>query len=359
MSKETIEWLNTQTLIGNTEKRGNAWHYRAEEQGDETNHYPGPIPVEDVERRLFAWEAISRPSFTTIPCAIDDDGVTGVGEDGLPYKLVTIEGEQRMVRSDTGDVMGPAFKAGYQPHQYREWLLENVATILDDDLGISSAGLLKNGAVAWVEISVPDAITSPQGVTFRPNLLAATSFDGSIATSYGRKITDTVCDNTMAGALREPDQKIKFKHTRYSKLKVGAARDALAMVYSLADDYIAQLEYLESLTVTPAQFTKFVDTYVLTDSQGKVKEWKDLEGRSKTLATNKRDGLVRLYQHDLRVEPWAGTGIGVIKAVNTFVHHEGIVRGADRAERNMLSTVEGKFDTLDQSTLDQLLSVLV
>jgi hypothetical protein len=54
MSKETIQWLNTQTLIGMTEKRGNAWHYRAEEQGDEPNHYPLAIPVEDVKRRLFA-----------------------------------------------------------------------------------------------------------------------------------------------------------------------------------------------------------------------------------------------------------------------------------------------------------------
>lgn len=29
MSAETLEWLNTQTLIGYTERRGNAWHYRA------------------------------------------------------------------------------------------------------------------------------------------------------------------------------------------------------------------------------------------------------------------------------------------------------------------------------------------
>lgn len=356
MSKETIAWLNTQTLIGNTDKRGTAWHYRAEDQGDESNHYPGPIPVADVERRLFAWEAISRPSFTTVPSSIEE--ATGVDDDGQPYKLILIEGEQRIVRSDTGAVMGPAFKAGYRMHQYREWLLSNVATILDDDLGISSAGLLKGGAVAWVEVSVPDSIETPQGVTFRPNLLAATSFDASVATCYGRKVTDTVCDNTMAGALGEKDQKIKFKHTRYSTLKAGQAREALAMVYSLADDYMAQLAALEAIKVTPTQFSKFVDKLVLTDSTGKVREWKDLEGRSKTMASNKRDGLVRLYNHDLRVAPWAGTAIGVVKAVNTFVHHEGIVRGADRAERNMLSTIEGKFDSLDQDTLNLLTSVL-
>ena len=49
-----------------------------------------------------------------------------------------------------------------------------MANILDDDLSISSAGLLRGGAVAWVEVSVPESITTPEGVVFRPNLLATT-----------------------------------------------------------------------------------------------------------------------------------------------------------------------------------------
>ena len=48
MSRETLQHLNTNTLIGNTDHRGTAWHYRAEHQGDEPNHYPGPIPIADV-----------------------------------------------------------------------------------------------------------------------------------------------------------------------------------------------------------------------------------------------------------------------------------------------------------------------
>ena len=358
MSKETLQHLNTNTLIGQTDKRGTAWHYRADLQGDEPNHYPGFIPVDDVNRRLFAWEALSRPSITTLPCEVDV--ADGIGDDGIPFRYVVIEDEQRIVRSDTGAVFGN-FKDGYKIHQYQEWLLANVATILDDDLGITSAGLLKQGAVAWVEVSIPDSIKSPTGVEFRPNCLACTSMDGSIATQYGRKVTDTVCDNTMGGALREEGQKVKFKHTRYSGLKVGEARDALAMVYSMADDYMAQLEALDAVKVTEAQFLKFVDRHVLPFEGKKQLDWKDLRdkgGRSLTMAQNKRDGLVKLYTHDLRVAPWAGSALGVVKAVNTYVHHEGIVRGADRAERNMLSTIEGKFDTLDQQTLDTLMSVV-
>src|SRR4051812_27378817 len=60
MSGETLQHLNTQTLIGNTEHRGTAWHYRADLQAGEPNHYPGPIPIGDVRRRLFGWQADSR-----------------------------------------------------------------------------------------------------------------------------------------------------------------------------------------------------------------------------------------------------------------------------------------------------------
>lgn len=56
MSRETAKWLNTNTLIGFTGKRGHAWHYRSHLQSAEPNHYPGAVPVDDVRRRLFDWE---------------------------------------------------------------------------------------------------------------------------------------------------------------------------------------------------------------------------------------------------------------------------------------------------------------
>ncbi len=74
-------------------------------------------------------------------------------------------------------------------------LLTTVADLLDDDLVNSSAGLLRGGAIAWVEVAMPDTIATPEGVAFRPNLLATTSFDGSIATTDKRTVPITVCDN--------------------------------------------------------------------------------------------------------------------------------------------------------------------
>ncbi len=178
MSKESLEWLNANTLIGFTEKRGTAWHYRASMQGEEPNHYLGPIPVDDVKRRLFGWEALSSPVYVEDPRG----------------GLAQVPGRQAIVRSDNGHVMG-IFSDGYEPHPYVEWLINTVSRLLDAELSIGSAGLLKGGAVAWVSVEVPENVVTPEGVEFRPHLFGATSFDGSLATTFKRAVTHIVCDN--------------------------------------------------------------------------------------------------------------------------------------------------------------------
>lgn len=354
MSHETLKHLNTNTLIGNTTHRGTAWHYRAEEQGDESNHYPGPIPVADVERRLFCWEAVSRRIAVEVPATVAT--MTHLAADGNPARWADVEDRQAICRSDDdrGKVMG-IFTPGYTMHQYRQWLLTTVANILDDDLSISSAGLLREGAVAWVEVSVPESITTPEGVTFRPNLLATTSFDGSIATTFKRTVTDTVCDNTREIALAEQGQAYKVKHSRYSQARLADARAALAMVHTIADDFAREVTTLCATTVTPTQWDRFLDAH---EPRVDATSGQPLQGRSLAMSDRKRDALNRLYRYDDRVAPWAGTAQGVVKAVNTYEHHEGTIRGATRPERNMLRAVTGDFGRLDRTTLETLRQVL-
>jgi len=118
MSKETEEWLNTKCLIGFTNKRGRAWHYRESAQGVEPNHYPEGIPIADVQRRLFSWEPLEEPIY--------------VFNKGLNSGYRPVPNQKAIVASDNGDVLG-IFKDGYTPHRYDEWLLENISAILDDD----------------------------------------------------------------------------------------------------------------------------------------------------------------------------------------------------------------------------------
>jgi hypothetical protein len=136
--------------------------------------------------------------------------------------------------------------------------------------------------------------------------------------------------------------------------RLAEARDALAMIHTLADDFAAEVAKLCATTVTPAQWSTFLDRHVpQQDTTGRP-----LNGRARTLALKKRTALERLYSHDDRVGPWAGTAHGVLQAVITYEHHEQTVRGATRAERNMLRTVTGDFGAVDRTAWKQLSHVL-
>ena len=333
MSQETMEWLNLNTLIGYTEKRGNAWHYRRELQGIESNHYVGPVPVDDVLRRLFNFEVVETPLFIRKPSG----------------EYVEIPGRKGMVRDDNGIVLG-LFKSGYQGHQYQEWLLENVATILDDDLGIGSAGILRMGGQAWVSVEVPENIVTPEGVEFRPNLLATTSFDGTIATTYKRVRTDVVCDNTREMALGESGQQLKVKHTKYSGYRIHDARDALQIVHQMSEEFANEITNLCAWKVSDEEFLKHLQIMVpVNDELSKV---------AMTKAENKRAELINLYNFDNRVAPWKGTAFGVSAAYNTWrLHNATIRKGVPRQVRNMENLVNGKQGAEDAQVLEVLADV--
>jgi phage/plasmid-like protein (TIGR03299 family) len=337
MSAETSQWLNTRTLIGFTEKRGNAWHYRAEHQGAEPNHYPEAVPVEDVVRRLF--------DFTVDPAPIFVPG-DEVGGEIVTY--TEVPGKKAWRCSDNGDVLG-IFTDGYQGHQYKPWLLDEVANLLDDDLGIGSAGLLRNRGQAWVAVEVPENIETPEGVVFRPHLVAATSFDGSLSTTYKRVVTNVVCDNTLAAALSEKEQQVKVRHSRYSHLRLADAREALAIVHTLADDFAAEVARLCQWEVSERQWTQHLDLTVPVPED---------EGRSRTVAINKREQLTRLYKLDHRAAPWQGTAWGVLQAHNTWAHHLQTVRGQDglvgRGLRNQENAINGTVEQQDRKVLADL-----
>lgn len=330
MSRETLEWLNTNTLIGFTEKRGHAWHYR--EGAD--NHYPGAVPIEDVKRRLFDWEAEERPLYV----------------DGECTEMVAVPDFKAITRSDTGHVMG-IFKDGYQPHQYKEWLLGNVASILDDELSIGSAVLLRGGAVACVSVETPETLTTPAGVQYRPNLLAVASFDGSIATTYKPVVTNVVCDNTMHAALREGGPTFKVKSTRNSMGRLADAREALGIVHTIADDFAAEVERLNAQAFTDRQFAKLVEDLTPYDPDAK-------STRGQTMAETKRDKLHELWSSDERVIQWKGTAYGAWQAVNTYQTHESPYKGGNRAERNMVRVVTGQTEKADEDTVKRILAMV-
>lgn len=347
MSAETMEWLNTMTRIGFTDKRGNAWHYRADLQNGNGNHFPGAVPVE-VVRDLFDFPVADLPVVVNFPASMDE--ATGVDDDGKPYRAVTLSDRKAIGRTDNGSVFG-IFKSGYVFHPYTEWLLGNVANILrTGELEIGSAILLRGGAQAAVQVEMPDNIhDSTTGMAFRPNLLTCTSGDGSLATTYKRTVTIVVCDNTMSAGLSEGGQVYKVKHSKHSALKLDDAATALSVVGDIADEFSTELARLSKWEVTDGQWDAFLSAYVPIDADNK---------RSVTVGDNKREALNALYRWDERAAAWSGTALGVLQATNTYAHHLSGTRGNTvRAERNMSDALSGKTAERDSEALKVLATV--
>lgn len=333
MSKETHEWLSNNVLIGFTEKRGNAWHYR---EGDQ-NHYTGPVPVADIERRLFHWEPETVPLYVPV-------GTAGT-------EFLEVPGRVAVRRPDTGHVLG-VFKDSVNPHPFREWLLTNVTNVLGE-LQVASAGLLKGGAVAWVQAEMPDNVVTVDGVEFRPFFNAFSSLDGSFASTYKTGVTNVVCDNTMRAAQNEETAQIKFKATRNSKFQGQKVRDALGIVHAVADEFSELAHKLCAMDFTDRQFEGLVD--ILAPQPNADDE---PSKRAVTMAENKRDAFWTMWREDERVAPWNGTGWGAYQAANTYGQHVATVKGgATRAERNMLNSLSGKTDADDVRTLEAIFAL--
>ena len=75
----------------------------------------------------------------------------------------------------------------------------------------------------------------------------------------------------------------------------------------VADDFAAEVAQMCAITIAPAQWSAFLDVHV---PRVDTNAGQPLKGRAMALAERKRDALNRLYRHDQRVAPWAGTGPG-------------------------------------------------
>lgn len=329
MSRETIEWLNTYTLIGDTDKRGTAWHYRA----GSTNHFPGAIPMDDVEKLIVPWEPKQQPLYIKL--------LDGTFQEVPGFIGMASEQEPESVHS--------VHSARYEVHPFRRWLIDQVSELVDEDnIHVSSALLLARGSVASVELAITDTMTV-EGFDYRPHLLAVTSSSGRYETSYGRKIQASVCDNTLDIADRQQGQRISFRHTAGSVYRIKDVAEATGLIMSSAAAFAEEVRALLSWPVRPQLFSRWLDEMI----PEKAKDGSLLQGSALTRVEKKREDMAGMYNGDPRVAPWNGTALGVLQLTNTWSHHNtGITKAtAHRVERNMLNSISGKTGEQDMHAL--------
>jgi len=327
MTKETQQWLESNIRVGFTKQRGNAWWY----EGDTQSHYTGEVPEEEV-KRLLGFPVVESPVYVNV-----EPDSTG--------KLV-VPDKKAIIRGDTGEVFNIT-ASGYQVHPLTEWLYDSVYQMLDGGVGVGSVGLLNGGRVAFVQMELPENQRGPNGEDFRPFVAATTSLDSSLATEYQRGTTRIVCDNTRSAFFAHGGG-LKKRHTKNSSVKPQELRDHLGIALEqISEDYIAEIEALTSKDVSERQWAAFLNEYAPIPEN---------PGRGQTMARNKQDALMGLWESDDRVP--AGTEWGVLQAVNTYNQHVRTVKEVDRVERNYMNLLEGKTAKEDRTTLEVLDRVL-
>lgn len=346
MSAETMDWLRNNIRIGFTSERGPAWWHGDGYMAD-GSHFDGPVPTEEVER-LLSVEFVEGTVFSTYT---DASGERQSTQDKTRKTIIT---------PDTGEILG-IFKQGYQVHGYRQWTADQVAAILDQsrgELATASVGLLRNRGVAFLQAKLVDSGLEVGGYGFVPYITAATSVDGTLASTYATGIEGVVCDNTLASGLASAMTKLKIRHSRKSAGRLADVRGALGLVYKAADEFSAAAAALQDVTVTADDFAGWLD-----EMNGPVPapDPKSSTGGAKyTNAVKLRDRYTDLWTYDPKVKPWKGTAFGIVQLDNTFRTWDRNVSGAagGRIERNMLNMVSGVTGREDATALTALAKVM-
>lgn len=355
MSKETIEWLNANTMVGqikNKEKYArNNWMILQDDgtfkpwwQTDGYDMaYEGFIPIEDIKDRLFNWEPIEAPIMLKVPC--DVAVADGIDAEGKGFRWVA-DPTKKAIMNPTNDVVfSYVGQDSYNIHGYVKWLIENPGQIVDSgELGITSAGLLRQGGVAYVTLSLPDMV-EVAGLEFSPTLMAVTSLDTTRATHYVTTNLIGVCDNSMEAAFDQAATKVRIKHSARSLAKVGQVRDALGLIYKEAEDFQEWVNRLVDIDVTDRQFQDIINGIIPTPDP----KTESVNGsqvvtnqRSITIATDKKETLTQMWHSDPRCKAWNGTMFGAFQTFNTWSEHSK-PRNDNAVDRVMTGTVSGSF----------------
>lgn len=340
-------------IIGNTDKR-NGWIG----QTDGTlPTFPGPIPVGEVERLLFNWEAISVPTGNFIPCKKNEaDLFIPINGKETPVKVVVTQHAQGIVRSDDFTELG-RHKASYRIHDYKVWLIRNVSNVLQDTLVILSALTLKNGAQAAVEIALDETLHDKKsGLDFWPFLLATTSMDGSLATTYSAFNRILKCDNmftSLHAEARKAKRQFKIKHTSQSMSAntISGVRQAISILERSAEDMTNYVHELIGIKLTRKDWTAVLDIIEPPAPE-------DASKAKVTKTENRREAIDAVYMSDPMSEQWRGTAFGAVQAVNTYRHHYEQVRSVSRLERVYDKAIRGEFAESDSAVLNAVAKVL-
>ena len=351
MSKETLEYLQSgNILVGGIAERGLPWWANWGDAKDHMQLMRSEYRTVDG-KRLFWDQFIPAEAILSGPfgwTALEIEPTVEIGGEYVP-----MDGYKAIVRNDTRKTLG-VFKQTYHPAQPAQ-LVDLAMDLLSNDVGFTSAGNLRDGAVLWLEASVNHEFhNEAAGFGFVPNILISTSFNGSLANEVVRTARWSVCDNTHEIARNDSVARISGKHTKNGLPKLQAQGSILGLIEQEAANLDAEITEMMQTEISVKQFASFLDMW------NPIPDWKEGEPTNKlTIATKKRENIMEMWVSDPRVSPWRGTKLGVHQLINTYNQHGYNEDDASkRAEKNMLNVINGSIGKADREAFTMLDKVL-
>src|SRR5690606_25047591 len=130
---------------------------------------------------------------------------------------------------------------------------------------------------------------------------------------------------------------------------------ALRLIHQTAEGLVSEYRELAAISMNRTQVKKTWDIIVPIPDRDEV------SGRAYTMASNRRDALLDVYNDRGPTKGMMGnqqgTALGIVQAVNTWSTHVRTVHG-NRYERNIEKTIRHKFDELDQATVKAIAQVM-
>lgn len=213
--------------------------------------------------------------------------------------------------------------------------------LLDEGFLFETGGTLNGGAQCYLTLLLnePVVITGDNSTTL-PYAGLSWAHDGSASFSVRSTSVRQVCENTVSASEAEGQRlgtNFVFRHTKNVMERIEDAKKTIKGVRENHNVYVAAMEELAALPVTPEQRDLFVST-IIGDRDGIISKSASASQKVKNNIERERVKILSLFNGPTVPEKIALTGYGLhLAGVEYFDHLRGYRSKDSYVKRTLLS----------------------
>jgi phage/plasmid-like protein (TIGR03299 family) len=270
-----------------------------------------------------------------------------IREAGVQYiandTLRNFDGKKVLYREDSGVSLGVVSNA-YMPVQPASVLEFFRDLVENNDMTLSTAGVLFGGKKLWALAELGKEMTLSSGDVVRGNLLLTTACDGSSSTVAKFVSTRVVCNNTLSIAMSESKSNI-IKQTHHREFDARSMKMNLGVIDESWNALANNIVYLSEAKASDSDARLFFEKLVYDKSKSNDDQtWG---------ATRKVGVLMEKYRNGIGADMSRGTKWGILNAITELETHGS---GKRDASHQFNSSLFGAGDAIKSKVFAELLA---